>query len=84
MLFPPPPFRGVIDELNAATSSAYALTFEGATCPDIGEVTEADFNAGLKGSPGEEELKLGLTACAAADDGLKEFLRERVMPGAGQ
>ena len=76
----------VIDELNRGTpSSAIAANcLEGASCPDVGDVSEAAFQAALEGSPAAEELKLGLEGSKAAEDRLKDYLRERVMPGAGQ
>lgn len=77
----------VIDELNKNDLSGggeVSDNFEDATCPDVGEVSEGTFNSALEGSPGEEELELGLSCCTAAKDRLKEFLREKDMPGSGQ
>ena len=80
----------VIDELNRGAHGAGAGSIvdgvEGASCPVVvgAEVSEAVFEAALKGSPAAEELKLGLEGSAAAEDRLKDFLRERVMPGVGQ
>lgn len=77
----------VIDELNkhdASGGGEVSNNFEDATCPDVDEVTEDTFNSALEGSPGEKGLELGLSCGAAARDRLKEFLREKDMPGSGQ
>ena len=49
--------------------------------PSIWHYVEEDtFHAALTASPGAEELELGLTCCTAAENRLKEFIKQNVLP----
>lgn len=67
----------IIEELSANWAPV-DNALKDATCPDVARVDEDAFHAALERSPAGEELGLGLSACAAADERLREYIAKCV------
>ena len=52
--------------------------------PEVGEVYQERFEAAVANSPAAEEMAFALALNAAADLKLKEFIKQKVLPGVGQ
>ena len=52
--------------------------------PEVGEVYQERFEAAAENSPAAEEMAFALALNAAADARLKEFIKQKVLPGVGQ
>ena len=75
----------VIHNLNHARARApVPNNFAKASCPKVGEITEKTFADAARNSPAAEETGHALAANAAADAKLKEWIKQKVLPGVGQ
>ena len=75
----------VINNLNHARAPApVPNNFAKASCPKVGEITEKKFADAARNSPAAEETAHALAANAAADAKLKEWIKQKVLPGVGQ
>ena len=52
--------------------------------PEVGEVYQERFEAAAENSPAAEETAFALALNAAADARLKDFIKQKVLPGVGQ
>ena len=52
--------------------------------PEVGEVYQERFEAAAENSPAAEEMAFAFALNAAADARLKEFIKQKVLPGVGQ
>ena len=55
-----------------------------ANVPAVGEIYQERFEAAVANSPAAEEMAFALAQNAAADAKLKEFIKQKVLPGVGQ
>jgi hypothetical protein len=78
--------RTLNSELNAANGSGGVKNaFErNENVPEVGEVYQERFEAAVANSPAAEEMAFALALNAAADLKLKEFVKQKVLPGVGQ
>ena len=77
--------RTLNSELNAANGSCVKNAFErNENVPEVGEVYQERFEAAVANSPAAEEMAFALALNAAADLKLKEFIKQKVLPGVGQ
>lgn len=75
----------VIGELNRNFRRVDANPFHESMCPNVGTVSEGLFKAAMWDSPGAEEIERAVACGIAADDSLREYIRNKDMakPTAG-
>lgn len=67
----------VIGELNRNFRRVDPEPFYASTCPTVGTVSEGLFKAAMWDSPGAEEIERAVACGIAADDSLREYVRNK-------